>query len=84
MVTKTTGSINKKVQQKMKKSLEREKRARLNKLKNKPKTLTELEDEVERLLMKEALVLIDQEFVDRMKEIYDLCLDEEREENQEN
>jgi hypothetical protein len=83
-VTKTTGSINKKVQQKMKKSLEREKRTRLNKLKNKPKTLTELEDEVERLLMKEALVLIDQEFVDRMKEIYDLCLDEEREENQEN
>ncbi len=83
-MTKTTGSINKKVQQKMKKSLEREKRTRLNKLKNKPKTLTELEDEVERLLMKEALVLIDQEFVDRMKEIYDLCLDEEREENQEN
>ena len=49
--------------------------------KPKQRTLSELENEVERLLLKEALVLVSEEFIDRMREhfanIHDLEAAEE-------
>jgi hypothetical protein len=41
--------------------------------------LQELEDEVERLLMKEALVLLTQEFVDRLHNHFSQLLNEQEE-----
>jgi hypothetical protein len=58
VITKTTGSINKKVIDRERKSVERAARKMLKKRGNKQRDLTQLEDEVERLLMKEALVMI--------------------------
>ena len=58
MITKTTGSINKKVIDRERKTVERAARKLLKKRGNKQRDLTQLEDEVERLLMKEALVMI--------------------------
>jgi hypothetical protein len=58
VITKTTGSINKKVIDRERKSVERAARKLLKKRGNTQRDLTQLEDEVERLLMKEALVMI--------------------------
>jgi hypothetical protein len=58
VITKTTGSINKKVIERQRKLIERVKRRQGKKRANKQRTLTDLEDEVERLLLKETLVLV--------------------------
>lgn len=58
VITKTTGSINKKVIDRERKSVERMARRQQKKKGRKQRNLTELEDEVERLLMKEALVMV--------------------------
>ena len=42
--------------------------------------MAELENEVERLLLKETLVLVNQEFVDRMRTHYNLVFEEEQQE----
>ena len=46
------------------------------------RSLTELEDEVERLLVKETLVLLSQEAIDRMRTHYNLVSEEEQQEAQ--
>ena len=58
VITKTTGSINKKVIERGRKSVERAKRRLNKKNAKKQRNLGELENEVERLLLKETLVLI--------------------------
>lgn len=58
VITKTTGSINKKVIDRERKSMERMQRRQVKKKMRKQRTLTDLEDEVERLLLKEAFVLL--------------------------
>jgi arginine utilization protein RocB len=80
VITKTTGSINKKVIDRERKSIERASRKLLKKKGKKQRNLTELEDEVERLLMKEALVMVTQDFVDRMRTHFNVVYEEEQNE----
>ena len=80
VITKTTGSINKKVIDRERKSIERASRKLLKKKANKQRNLTELEEEVERLLMKEALVMVTQDFVDRMRTHFNVVYEEEQNE----
>ena len=46
------------------------------------RSLAELEDEVERLLVKETLVLLSQDAIDRMRTHYNLVSEEEQQEAQ--
>lgn len=78
LVTKTTGTINKKVIDRQRKSMERIQRKKEKKLSKRQRSLAELENEVERLLLKETLVLVNQEFVDRMRTHYNLVFEEEQ------
>jgi arginine utilization protein RocB len=80
VITKTTGSINKKVIDRERKSIERASRKLLKKKGKKQRNLTELEEEVERLLMKEALVMVTQDFVDRMRTHFNVVYEEEQNE----
>ena len=77
LVTKLTGTINKKVIERQRKSMERIRRRQEKKLSKRQRSLAELENEVERLLLKETLVLISQDFIDRMRSHYNLVMEEE-------
>jgi arginine utilization protein RocB len=79
-VTKLTGTINKKVLDRQRKSIERIRRRQEKKLSKRQRSLAELEDEVEKLLLKETLVLITQDFIDRMRSHYNLVMEEEQQE----
>jgi hypothetical protein len=83
VVTKTVGSINKKANAREKRSAEKFQRKLSKVTKPKQRTLNELENEVERLLLKEALILVSEEFVDRMRDhfgnIHELEAEEEEE-----
>jgi hypothetical protein len=57
-VTKVTGTINQKVLDRQRKSMERIQRRKEKKLSKRQRSLAELENEVERLLLKETLVLV--------------------------
>ena len=77
LVTKCSGTINKKVLDRQRKSIERVRRRQDKKKNQRERSLAELENEVERLLLKETIVLITQEFVDRMRTHYNLVMEEE-------
>lgn len=82
MITKPVGSINKKAVAREKRSAERFRRKLERPRQPKQRSLQELEDEVERLLMKEALVLLSQEFVDRLHNHFMQLLSEEEEQDE--
>lgn len=63
--------------ERQRKQLERERLRQEKKNTHRNRSLNELENEVERLLLKETLVLVSQEFVDRMRTHYNVVLEEE-------
>lgn len=68
VISKPVGSINKKAVAREKRSAEKFNKKLQKSRRPKQRSLEELEDEVERLLVKEALVLLSQNFIDRMRE----------------
>ena len=80
LVTKTTGSINAKVLERQRKLIERERLRAEKKKMHMNRSLVDLENEVEMLLLKETLVILSQEFIDRMRTHYNVVLEEEMQE----
>lgn len=77
MISKPVGSINKKAVAREKRSAEKFSKKLQKSRRPKQRSLEELEDEVERLLVKEALVLLSQDFIDRMREHFHNMIAEE-------
>ena len=69
-ITKLEGSLNAKVVEKQRQEETKRKKLKQQLKEEKAKSLLHLEANVEKLLMEEALVVLTQEFIDRLREVF--------------